>query len=561
MADTKISGAPAVVTPVGTDELPLAQSGASKKITLSQIRKSLPTLPSIVSVGAEFSSTGAPTATLPGTHAANDILVLCIQQSNESNYAAPTGYTRLGPQNGIGAAATAGSTKLCLFWKRDNGSESAPTLTDSGDHTYGVMFAVRGCPTSGDPFWLGGQAFKFTASTTGTAAAGATTVDNCLVVNIFAHAIDNASAQGSSPTNADLTNVTEQFDDGTTDGTGGGIYIMSGTKATRGPFAGSTVTWASSTVDVSTTIIFVPEDAVAGARPVEVQTFIGSPSDLDDTWVKPSGAVYVRAQTCDGGQSGSGGNTTTTAAGGGGGGGGGYDEAFFRAADLAATVTVHAGRGGAAGTALNQAGNLGVVSEFGKGDGFGPLIASNRTAGTAATAAASADGGNGGCGAGKGSAAVETARLTLSSLDTGTAMGARGAAGGSGTTAPVGGSEADWGGGGGESGGDTDAGLSSANNGNSMRGGGGGSGGRTNTNISGSGRGGGAAGVSSAQGAAGADSARLPYGGSGGVGGGSSVPAGGSGGFPGGGGGGGGGVAGGFGGRGGHGCVVVTTFF
>lgn len=562
MADTKVSALSAVTTPAGTDEFPVNQAGTSKKMTLSQVRSSLPTLPSIVSMGAEFTGTGVPTATLPGTHAANDILVLCLQSSNESNIAAPAGYTQLGPQNGIGAAATAGTVKLSIFWKRDGGAESAPTIPDTGNHTYGVMFAVRGCPTTGDPFNLLGQAWKFTASTTGTSDIGATRMDNCLVVTIFGHAIGSATAQGSSPTNADLTSVTEQFDDATTDGTGGGIYIMSGVKAAHGPVGASTVTWAASTVDVSTVIAFIPADSSENGRPTQVQRFIGSPANLDDTWVKPSGAVSVRVQLCDGGGGGSGGNTTTTAAGGGGGGGGGYAEAFYSADDLAATVTVHAGKGGAAGTALNQAGNPGVLSEFDNGN-RGPLTSTARIAGTAATAAASADGGNGGCGSGSGtvSPAVSTTRRALNAGNAACAFGGSGAAGGSGTTAPTGGSEADWGGGGGESGGDTDAAITSAGNGNSMRGGGGGAGGRTNTIVSGSGQGGGAAGVNSANGAAGANSTKLPHGGSGGCGGGSGTVTGGPGGFPGGGGGGGGGAAGGFGGAGGHGCVVVTTYF
>lgn len=566
MADTKISALPTAVTVLASDDrIPISDTsnpGVDSYTTPAAIRKSLPTLPSIVSVGSAFSGTGVPTATLPGTHAANDILVLCLQSANDSNVAAPAGYTRLGPQNGIGAAAVAGSTKLSIFWKRDGGSESAPTIPDTGDHTYGVMFAVRGCRAVHDPFRIGGQAFKFVASTTGTSDKGATVIDNTLVVTIFGHAIDSASAQGSSPTNADLASVTEVFDGATTDGTGGGIYVMSGVKDEHGPIGASTVTWAASTVDVSTMIQFIPDDSAENSRPTQIQTFIGSPADLDDVWVKPTGAVQVMVQLCDGGQSGSAGNTTTTAAGGGGGGGGGYDEAVYRADDLADTITVHAGRGGAANTALNQAGNLGVVSEFDKG-GNGPLIAARRNAGTAATASASADGGNGGCGAGcaPGPIAVQTTRRALNGANAACAFGLLGAAGGSGTTAPVGGSEAMWGGGGGESGGDTDAAITSANNGNSLRGGGGGAGGRTNGNISGSGAGGGAAGTASAQGAAGLASTRLPFGGSGGVNGGSTVVTGGPGGFPGGGGGGGAGVAGGFGGAGGHGCVVVTTFF
>jgi len=89
------------------------------------------------------------------------------------------------------------------------------------------MFAVRGCPTTGDPFHLGPQAWKATATTTGTSGTFTTAVDNCLVVDIFAHGVDSASAQASSPTNASLSSVTEQFDGATTDGTGGGIAIVS----------------------------------------------------------------------------------------------------------------------------------------------------------------------------------------------------------------------------------------------------------------------------------------------------------------------------------------------
>lgn len=567
MADTKIKDLTAASAMLSTHDIPVNESNTDRRITGAMVRTfvSSVTAPTIVSVGAEFSGTGAPTATLPGTHTTNDILVLVLQSSNQ-NIATPAGYTILGPQNGIGASVTAGSTRLGIFWKRDGGSESAPTIADSGDHTYGMMFAVRGCPTTGDPFEFGGNNWKFTASTSGSGPTSSTDCDNVLVVDIFAGSANNASAEGSSLTNASLTSLTEQFDDGTTDGTGGFIYVASGLKATAGLVNATTVTWANSSSDLCSRIHFLPSDIYRPAnesRGPEVQMFIGSPPDLDATWVKPTGAQMVFVQLVDGGGSGSSGNTTTTAAGGGGGGGGGYDEAWFPAPQLGSTVTVHAGKGGAATTALNQAGNAGVLSEFDKGN-RGPLTSNCRIAGTAATAAASADGGNGGCGSGRGTGAsivVSTTRRALTGANASCAFGALGAPGGSGTTAPTGGSEGDWGGGGGESGGDTDAAITSANNGNSMRGAGGGAGGRTNTNVSGSGAGGGAAGVNSANGAPGTDSSKLPYGGSGGCGGGSGTVTGGKGGFPGGGGGGGGGVAGGFGGEGGHGIVVVTTFF
>lgn len=564
MADTKVSALTAVTTPSGTDEFPVNQGGTSKKVTLSQIRSSYPTLPTVVSVGTPFSSTAVPTATLPGTHAANDILLLLLQSSNDSAVTPPAGYARLGPQNGIGQAATAGSVKLSMFWKRDNGSESAPTIPDTGDHTYGVMLAVRGCLSVGDPFHYLASGWSFTSGTSLTGPQGATSVDNCLILTIFAHAVDNASAQSSGEANGSLTTVTEQFDGATTDGTGGGIVVISGTAQNSGPISATTITLANSSVNVSHLIAFIPNDSAVGheTRGIEQMVYIGSAADLDDAWTKPSGAVKIFAQICDGAGSGSSGNTTTTAAGGGGGGGGGYDEAWYLASDLGATVTVHAGKGGAAPTALNQAGNPGVLSEFDKG-GSGPLTSDRRVAGTAATAAASADGGNGGCGSGAGrtSPAVATTRISLEAATAGAAYGCVGGRGGSGTTAPTGGSPAYWGGGGGASGADTDAAIAAASNGWSLRGGGGGGGGRTNATGEAGAAGGGALATAATQGAAGNASTRLPYGGSGGAGGGSGTVTGGAGGFPGGGGGGGAGVAGGFGGQGGHGCVVVTTFF
>jgi hypothetical protein len=528
-----------------------------------------PTAPTIVSVTAEFSSTGTPTATLPTGHLADDILVLVLQSANESNIPPPTNYKQIGPQNGFGTAGAAGSSKLSIFWKRDGGSESAPTLGDSGDHTYGFMFAVRGCPTTGDPFHWGNNNWKSTASTTGTSPVSFAGIDNSLVCDIFAGNVDNASAEGSALTNSSLTSLTEQFDDGTTDGVGGFLYMSTGIcQSAGGRIGATTVTWANSSSDLCTRIHFIPavkanRDAPSALRPSETQLFIGSPADLDDTWTRPTEATRVLAAIVDGGGSGSAGRQAATAAGGGGGGGGGYDEAWFNPIDLGVTVTVHAGKGGAATANVDgTAGNAGVLSEFDKGSA-GPLTSTRRIAGTAAVGAISTDGGDGGCGSGRGRAspAVATTRIDLTAATAGAALGAVGGRGGSGTTGPTGGSPAEWGGGGGESGADADTGTTSVNNGWSTRGGGGGAGGRSSGTASAGGFGGGANAPAAAAGANGTDSTRLPYGGSGGCAGDSATHAG-NGGFPGGGGGGGGtnaALQGG--GAGAHGLVSVTSFF
>jgi len=98
-------------------------------------------------------SIGAPTAVLPTGHVANDILFLIVETSNQT-IAAPTGYTQLtnSPQ-GTGTGAAVDSVALQIFWKRDGGSESAPTIPDSGDHTGVSMFAYSNCVTTGTPFF------------------------------------------------------------------------------------------------------------------------------------------------------------------------------------------------------------------------------------------------------------------------------------------------------------------------------------------------------------------------------------------------------------------------
>src|SRR3954470_12709950 len=124
MADIKISALTGATAAAAANELAINEAGVSKKVTMAQVRTfvSSPTAPTVVSVTAEFTSTAVPTATLPTGHTTDDILVLVIQSSNET-ITAPAGYSQAGPQNGIGAAATALSSRLGIFWKRDGGSE------------------------------------------------------------------------------------------------------------------------------------------------------------------------------------------------------------------------------------------------------------------------------------------------------------------------------------------------------------------------------------------------------------------------------------------------------
>lgn len=530
---------------VGTDgQVLTADSGETDGVKWATPSSTSLVAPTFVAIGTAANGTGDITPTLPAGHTTDDILLLFVQTSNQT-VTAPAGWTQLGPAVGFGTAAAAGSMRLTTFWKRHDGSESDPTVSDPGDHAIAQIMAIRGCVSTGDPFLNIGTARKTTASTTGTAPGGGTPVDACLVVAAFAHALDSASAVFSSPTNADLSSVTERIDVATTDGTGGGIGVITGVKAAAGTFAATTAT-ETSTTDVAQTFVLLPDGVTQRSGFIDTQIFL-TPG-FADTWSKPTGARIVETIGVGGGGGGGAGRNAATAAGGGGGGGGMFMTATASAAELASTMTVTAGAGGAAtANSDGAAGNNGTDSTVASG-GKNILFAAAGGGGAGATSGA---GGAGGTGGGRG-VATAAGVFAYSMQPVGGAAG--------GTTAGAGGPGYDQSGGGGAGGGTSQA---TSAGGVSNRGGGGGGGGRSNTNV-GTGGGGmiysGNAGGATA-GAVGADSPLSVFGGGGGAGGTSAAGPGGQGGWPGGGAGGGGSQSGAQrGGAGGDGVVTVITY-
>ena len=71
---------------------------------------------------------------------------------------------------GTGTGGSSGSTALTVYWSRYNGTQGAPTTSDSGDHQIGRMIAIRGATTSGNPWDVTAGGVDATASTTATTA-------------------------------------------------------------------------------------------------------------------------------------------------------------------------------------------------------------------------------------------------------------------------------------------------------------------------------------------------------------------------------------------------------
>ena len=241
-------------------------------------------LPTFVAAGAMSSGTAAITPAHPAGIATDDILLLFLETSaQEIGIATLNGGTWTlvpsSPQQVSGSDAGAVS-RLTVFWSRYNGTQTAPVTTDSGDHQVGVILAFRGCSTTGHP-WDVTNGSTDGASNTALSAVGNTTrVADCLIVIASARGNDAAGAGFSAWANADLANVTERFDDGAVDGTGGGIGIATGELATAGAYGATTAT-VSTSGDAFVTIALRPP---APAGPFTLAWFLEADMDRNGSY-------------------------------------------------------------------------------------------------------------------------------------------------------------------------------------------------------------------------------------------------------------------------------------
>jgi hypothetical protein len=243
-------------------------------------------------------------------------------------------------------------------------------------------------------------------------------------------------------------------------GTSGTGAVQSGTVGTAGQVLTSNGAGAIPTF----------EDATGGAGSVDVQTFTA-----DGTWTKPAGCTLVEVVVIGAGGGGGGGagqaNGTRRDGGGGGGGGARHPPRVFKASDLAGTVAVTVGVGGANGTG-GSTGN-GTVGSAGTASSFGDHVVAYGGGGGGPGTSTNVSGGGGGGSAGVG---ANGSGSNVAGGLPGSVAAAHGVGGqGGGSTAFSVGSHAEYGGGGG--GGDN------GNGGASMFGGGGGGGGGALSNA------------------------------------------------------------------------------
>jgi hypothetical protein len=225
--------------------------------------------PTVVAVGAIASGTTAITPALPASIVADDVLVTiaeCEGVTVPGAYTLPSGWAHV-----TGSPIQEGTnTRLWVIWRRYDGMFTAPSLGDSGDHNVGRMIAIRGCPTAGNPWDVAASAVEATSDTTATWPGVTITVDDCLVLEIIATGADvSSTSMVGTLTNATYSNIVKQIDNWMISGNGGGIGLVSATKATAGATGQSTatITTASSKALMTLAMRPVPADMSWWRRP------------------------------------------------------------------------------------------------------------------------------------------------------------------------------------------------------------------------------------------------------------------------------------------------------
>lgn len=216
-------------------------------------------VPTYVGASQITGATGAITCTLPASIATDDILLLFIETANEAiSIANANGGTWTEVTNspqGTGTAGGTTATRLTTFWSRYNGSQTAPVTSDSGDHQFAVMIAVRGCETSGNPWNI--TSGNTDASDTSLSIDGATTtVNDCFVVTAAALA-DDASDLASGWTHS-FTSHNQRSNWTTTAGNDGRLLITTGEYLTAGTYGATTATLDVAIVKACMTVALMP---------------------------------------------------------------------------------------------------------------------------------------------------------------------------------------------------------------------------------------------------------------------------------------------------------------
>ncbi len=214
-------------------------------------------LPTFVNCGAAAGSAAGISPALPAGIQANDILLLFVETAAQAvTVSNGNGGTWAEVLNSPQTAGT--TTQLTVFWSRYNGTQGAPTTSDSGDHQVGAICAYNGVETSGDPWDVTSGSVDTASDTSGT-ITGATTSGTDRLVVIVGAGDDDADTPITGVSNADLANISvSRVNAETAQGNDGGLTVFDGEKAGQGAYGNTTLTYTAATTKGMMTIALKP---------------------------------------------------------------------------------------------------------------------------------------------------------------------------------------------------------------------------------------------------------------------------------------------------------------
>lgn len=236
-------------------------------------------IPTYVGNGGEAFGTGDVTPALPSGWQADDIFLLQVEHS-DATIGDISGWTKIVTQTNGSSGSTA--SFQTWYWRRATASESNPTVPDPGNHLECVVHAFRGCITSGDPWNIQYSGEDATGTTGITVPGNTTTVADCLIVVGVGQHNDTNVHSVSSPSNGDLANLSVQWADGTNQGDGGCIALLTGEKAAAGTFGNTTATASNSAGRKSYVVFALKPPAGGGAITVQAVGDIASAEAFGD---------------------------------------------------------------------------------------------------------------------------------------------------------------------------------------------------------------------------------------------------------------------------------------
>lgn len=235
--------------------------------------------PEFISTGAFTFSINAITVAAPEAYIDGDLIVLVLGSAAQTIADPTTGGTWIAPRGFVqsGTSSASGSTRCQVYYKIASGTQATAAVADSGSITYGQMFVFRKIDST-TPINGNSASTLGTAGTTHTLTALSTTVDKCMIAHCSGIGRDVAATINySSPTNANLTDLTVRASRTVTDGAGGGVGMVTGVKAVAGNTGSTTVTVAGNALGAFITLGIAPSTNYNGTNRV-----IGAYGDVSD---------------------------------------------------------------------------------------------------------------------------------------------------------------------------------------------------------------------------------------------------------------------------------------